>query len=79
MTPRARGGFVAAAIVAALAALPLAALAWRAGAAPDLRLWNDAYLMRVLRFSLLQAGLSMILSVAPAILVARALARRSTL
>ncbi|MBZ9538739.1 ABC transporter permease subunit, partial [Modicisalibacter tunisiensis] len=39
-------------------------------------LWRDPYLSGVLRFSLLQAGLSTLLSVVPAIPVAVALARR---
>jgi thiamine transport system permease protein len=39
----------------------------------DLWLWQSAYIRRVLWFSLLQAGLSTILSVVPAILIARAL------
>ncbi len=72
-------GAVIAAAVAALAILPIAALLARAGTLPDFAVWNDAYLLRVLRFSLLQAGASTLLSVAPAILVARALARRPNL
>ena len=39
----------------------------------DLWLWQSAYIRRVLWFSLQQAGLSTILSVVPAILIARAL------
>ena len=42
--------------------------------ASDLRIWENAYLRRVLGFSLWQALLSTLLSVLPAILVARAFA-----
>lgn len=71
-----RAAWAAVAAVVALAALPIAALTWHAGSAGEFRIWQDPYLLRVLRFSLLQATLSTLASVVPAILVARALARR---
>ena len=73
---------IPAALVLALLALlvlaPMLAL-FRLGSIPgfepaDLRIWENAYLRRVLWFSLWQAGLSTLLSVLPAILVARAFA-----
>jgi thiamine transport system permease protein len=61
-------------IVAALGVglVPLIAFAVNNGGA----IWPDAYAWRVTRFTLLQATLSTLLSVGPAILVARALARQ---
>jgi thiamine transport system permease protein len=56
----------------ALGLIPLIAFALDRGGA----VWPDTYVWRVTRFTLLQAGLSALLSVIPAILVARALARR---
>lgn len=43
--------------------------------APSLAFWNDPYLRRVIYFSLLQAGLSTLLSVSLGLIVARAFAR----
>lgn len=77
--PGIAGGVATAAVVAALVLAPVAALAWRAGGWPDLSIVHDAYLRRVLWFSLWQASLSTLFSVLPAVLVARALARRRTL
>ena len=48
-------------------------------AASDLRFWENAYLRRVLFFSLWQASLSTLLAVVPAILVARAFAMQGQL
>lgn len=69
----------------AYAALALLALALAAGFLPVLRLGLeqglsgiDPYVFRVLRFTLLQAGLSMILSLALGLPLARALARQAS-
>jgi thiamine transport system permease protein len=59
-------------IAIALGLLPLIAFAIERGGA----VWPDAYVWRVARFTLLQAGLSTLLSVFPAIIIARALVRR---
>jgi thiamine transport system permease protein len=59
-------------IAIALGVIPLVAFAIERGGT----LWPDAYVWRVTRFTLLQAGLSTVLSIMPAIIVARALARR---
>ena len=59
-------------IAIALGLFPLVAFALERGGA----VWPDAYVWRVTRFTLLQAGLSTLLSVLPAIIVARAFARR---
>ncbi len=69
---RAGPGSAAAALVAAFMVLPLAAILWRAGGAqmPGPADWA------ALRFTLLQATLSALFSVALAVPVARALARR---
>jgi thiamine transport system permease protein len=70
------GGLALAAIVAVMAGA-LAALALTALALPgDGRAVIDAYFWRVVRFTLLQAALSTLLSMAFALPVARALARR---
>lgn len=67
-------GHCVAAVVLLAALAPLVAL-FRYGDGPlDLAALRDPYLLKVLRFSLWQASLSTVLSVAPAILVARALA-----
>jgi thiamine transport system permease protein len=60
------------AIAVAFGLLPLLYFAWKSGGV----FWPDAYAWRVLRFTVFQAGLSTVLSVAPAMFVARALARR---
>lgn len=59
-------------IAIALGVIPLIAFAIERGGA----LWPDAYVWHVTRFTLLQAGISTVLSILPAIIVARALARR---
>jgi thiamine transport system permease protein len=59
-------------IAIALGLIPLIAFALDRGGA----IWPDAYVWRVTRFTVLQAGLSTLLSVFPAILIARAFARR---
>jgi thiamine transport system permease protein len=64
-------GFIAAAL--ALGLVPLVAFAVQQG---DV-VWADAHVMTVLRFTLLQASLSTLLSIIPAVFVARALARQS--
>ncbi|MBW3096574.1 thiamine/thiamine pyrophosphate ABC transporter permease [Pseudohoeflea coraliihabitans] len=70
------GGVIAIAAISVAIAVPVTALLWRGttGEAPDLGF--DSYLLRVTRFTLLQAVLSTLLSVALAIPLARALARR---
>ena len=65
-------------VLALLVLAPLLAL-FQLGSLPgyqpgDLRIWENAYLRRVLYFSLWQALLSTLLSVLPAVLVARAFA-----
>jgi thiamine transport system permease protein len=52
--------------------IPLFAFAWERGGS----LWPDTYAWRVTRFTLFQALLSTLLSVIPAIFIARAMARR---
>lgn len=59
-------------VAVALGVIPLIAFATERGGA----IWSDAYVWRVTRFTLLQAGLSTVLSLLPAVVVARALARR---
>ena len=69
-------GLLALAFAAALIGGAFAGLVWKAGADPAGAAGAfDAYLVRILRFTLWQAALSTLLSVAPAILVARALSR----
>ncbi|WEX09708.1 thiamine/thiamine pyrophosphate ABC transporter permease [Chelativorans sp. AA-79] len=76
-----RPGRVAAGILALAAIGALIGGAFAGLALEAARSWQsaitafDPYLLRVARFTLLQAGLSTLLSVVPAILVARALAR----
>ncbi|GJL81377.1 MAG: thiamine transporter membrane protein [marine bacterium B5-7] len=79
MSPSGGIGVVLACVVVILALAPLVALTGYGGTFPDTGIFADPYLARVLRFSLLQASLSTLLSVLPAILVARALARRPNL
>ncbi len=73
-----RGPVSAYPVLALLALVTLAPLAGLLGGGrletADLAFWNSAYVWRALRFSLWQATLSTALSLAPAILVARALA-----
>jgi thiamine transport system permease protein len=52
--------------------IPLVTFAWNHGG----NIWPDAYVWRVTRFTLLQATLSTLLSIIPAIVIARALARQ---
>lgn len=69
------GAVAFAAVVLAVAAAVLSLLS-RAGDTPLAALLADPYVWRVTRFTLLQAGLSALLSVALALPVARALARQ---
>lgn len=72
----ARAGGIAALVCVGLSlALPVAVLLLR-GAGEDLTGGQVEYLFRITRFTLLQAGLSVLLSLALAIPLARALARR---
>lgn len=66
-------GALALAVVAALTALPLAAMLVEAGALDPRALLDDPWIGRVVRFSLVQAALSTALSVALALPVALAL------
>ena len=68
-------GYIAAAIVFALVCVPLTVLFLFGEGSLDLAFWSDKYILRTLRFSLWQAGLSTLLSVVPAIIVSRALFR----
>lgn len=69
-------GLLALAFVAVLLGGAFGGLAWQAGANPAGAAGAfDAYLVRIAIFTLWQAALSTLLSVAPAILVARALSR----
>ncbi len=77
MSPGARSAYPVLALLALIVIAPLAGLAGL-GALPgfesaDLQFWRSGYIRRALQFSLWQAGLSTLLSVLPAILVARAL------
>lgn len=76
--PRALPAALVFAILALLVLAPMAGLLQLASMpgfeSADLRVWESAYLRRVLAFSLWQALLSTLLSVLPAILVARAFA-----
>lgn len=71
---RTMGGVAALAAVAVLVGGAFFGLL-REGAASDLAASLDGYMLRVARFTLLQAALSTLLSVVPAIAVARALSR----
>ncbi|MEP0188710.1 MAG: thiamine/thiamine pyrophosphate ABC transporter permease ThiP, partial [Nitratireductor sp.] len=74
-----RAGFAALAFIALLVAGAGAGLLLEAMRAPQaLIVAPDAYLLRVVRFTLWQALLSTVLSVVPAIFVARALAGHPT-
>jgi len=76
--PRAIPASLVLALLALLVLAPMAGLlqlsALPGFEAADLRIWENAYLRRVVGFSLWQALLSTLLSVLPAILVARAFA-----
>lgn len=80
MNPDARTAYPVLILLALLLAAPLLGLL-NLGSMPgfeaeDLGFWHSAYIRRVLWFSLWQALLSTVLSVVPAIWVARALARQ---
>lgn len=69
-------GLLAAGMILLVAALAMGSL-WRHAPDSDWRgLWQDSYLWHVVRFTFLQALLSALISVLPAILLARALYRR---
>ena len=78
MNSRALPALLVLALLAIIVVAPLAGLAGLGlsskDAARELAFWQDAYIRRVLAFSLQQALLSALCSVLPAILVARALA-----
>ena len=74
---RGRPGVLVAGAILILVLLPMVMLVLRTGGIPDLKFWQDAYLMRALRFSLWQAAWSTVLSVVPAVMLARTLARRA--
>ena len=81
MDSRAAAAWLVLALLAAIVVAPLAGLA-NLSALPGydsagLQFWNNAYIRRVLAFSLWQALLSTLFSVLPAILVARAFALRA--
>jgi thiamine transport system permease protein len=69
-------GWSVAVLIVALTAVPLLTLAAAVESEARTLGFATPYLMRVLRFTLLQAGLSALLSVALAVPVARALAKR---
>lgn len=69
-------GMVAALLLLLLAVSALTSLWLNAPATEPAFLLDDPYLQHVLRFTLMQAGLSTLLSVFPAIFLAKALARR---
>lgn len=69
-------GLLAAGLILAVAALAMSSL-WRHAPESDWRgLWQDSYLWHVVRFTFWQALLSALISVLPAIALARALYRR---
>lgn len=69
-------GLLAAGLILAVAALAMGSL-WRHAPESDWRgLWQDSYLWHVVRFTFWQALLSALISVLPAIALARALYRR---
>lgn len=69
-------GLLAAALIVGVALLAFTAI-WRHAPAADWRsLWHDSYLWHVIRFTFWQAFFSALLSVLPAIFLARALYRR---
>ncbi len=74
--PRVTAGVVALAAISLLIGGALAGLAFEGASDPSGAVSAfDGYLFRVVRFTLWQAALSTLLSVAPALLVARALSR----
>ncbi|AVU29033.1 MULTISPECIES: thiamine/thiamine pyrophosphate ABC transporter permease ThiP [Serratia] len=69
-------GLLAAGVILLVAALAMGSL-WRHAPDSDWRgLWQDSYLWHVVRFTFWQALLSALISVLPAVLLARALYRR---
>ena len=69
-------GVSAATLVVAVALAAFLALWWNAPQGSWAAIWQDSYLWHVVRFSFWQAFLSALLSVVPAIFLARALYRR---
>lgn len=69
-------GVSAATLVVAVALAAFLALWWNAPQGNWVAIWQDSYLWHVVRFSFWQAFLSALLSVVPAIFLARALYRR---
>ncbi len=69
-------GVSAATLVVAVALAAFLALWWNAPQGDWSAVWQDSYLWHVVRFSFWQAFLSALLSVVPAIFLARALYRR---
>ena len=69
-------GISAATLVVAVALAAFLALWWNAPQGDWVAVWQDSYLWHVVRFSFWQAFLSALLSVVPAIFLARALCRR---
>ena len=69
-------GISAATLVVAVALAAFLALWWNAPQGDWVAVWQDSYLWHVVRFSFWQAFLSALLSVIPAIFLARALYRR---
>lgn len=69
-------GVSAATLVVAVALAAFLALWWNAPQGDWATIWQDSYLWHVVRFSFWQAFLSALLSVVPAIFLARALYRR---
>ena len=69
-------GVSAATLVVAVALAAFLALWWNAPQGNWVAIWQDSYLCHVVRFSFWQAFLSALLSVVPAIFLARALYRR---
>ena len=77
LTAAAAAGLAVVAVVAALTAAAVAPLLARAQAgATFIDVLTSAYMLRIARFTLLQAGLSTVLSVASAVPLARALAHQ---
>ncbi|MDZ4735674.1 MAG: thiamine/thiamine pyrophosphate ABC transporter permease [Rhodospirillaceae bacterium] len=69
-------GLLLAAAMAGLVVAAFASLLGEVDRASAVAALGDSYLWRVVRFTLLQAGLSTLVSLVPAVLLARALARR---
>ncbi|ELM3739390.1 thiamine/thiamine pyrophosphate ABC transporter permease ThiP [Yersinia ruckeri] len=69
-------GLIAFGLLITVASLAFTAIWQHAPSADWLGVWHDSYLWHVVRFTFWQAFLSALLSVAPAILLARALYRR---